>query len=62
MNSKRSKIEYTTGAFNSVDKANKKGYNESNKQDKIKSIFDSDAFAKSALDYLYSDANRGKTA
>ena len=52
---------YWTPSVSSLDKVYKRGYNEKGIPQKSKSIFNSDAFASSALDYLYSNNNRDKT-
>ena len=54
---------YWTNSLNTIfplDTTSKKGYNGINTMQKNKNIFD-DTFANSALDYLYSNDNLGKT-
>ncbi len=43
-----------------LDKNARKAYNERNKLRKYTGIFDDDADADSAIDYLYADANKSK--
>ena len=54
---------YWTNSLNTIfplDTTSKKGYNGINTMQKNKNVFD-DTFASSALDYLYSNENLGKT-
>ena len=61
MNNKKNYWTSSVDALSALDKTNKRSYNEQRTPRINKSIFNDDTFAKSALDYLYSNSNRDKT-